>query len=170
MAVGFAVLVNLATASTLLWSDLLSPGTRLVTWAAVAVVWGGSALFARFQNRRDARAEISGSAEDAYPEALAYYLKGNWFEAERVLTQSLRRNPRDVDARLLLATLLRHTKRCDEAARELDRLQRLDCCYKWQLEIYRERQWLSEDSAEREAPAGEPEKGPEDEAASQQAA
>ena len=44
----------------------------------------------------------------------------------------------DVDAHLLLASLLRHTKRLNEAREQLQRLERLDGAEKWQMEIGRE--------------------------------
>jgi cytochrome c-type biogenesis protein CcmH/NrfG len=71
-------------------------------------------------------------------------LRGNWFETECVLAGLLRRDLRDVDARMMLATLYRHTGRIDEAVEELDRLERIDEAAKWALEIARERRWLAD--------------------------
>jgi len=39
--------------------------------------------------------------------------------------------------------LYRHTGRLEEAASQLDRLERMDEAAKWGLEISRERQWLA---------------------------
>ena len=50
----------------------------------------------------------------------------------------MRKNRRDVEARLMLATLLRHTRRPEEAARQLEVLVRLDEARKWELEIQHE--------------------------------
>jgi thioredoxin-like negative regulator of GroEL len=71
-------------------------------------------------------------------------LKGNWFEAERGLYRLLRENDHDLEARLLLATLFRHTKRFEEATRQLNQLARLDGAQRWALEIQREGQLLAE--------------------------
>ena len=71
-------------------------------------------------------------------------MKGDYYRAEHVLEGLLRRNLRDVDARLMLATLLRHTGRLDEAAGELDALARLEGAGKWELEMRREREFLTE--------------------------
>ncbi len=71
-------------------------------------------------------------------------MKGNWFEAENVLVQLLRRDPNDVDARLKLATLLRHSGRHDEARRALRLLSRTDGTSKWKIEIQHELERLSE--------------------------
>ncbi|MCR4413284.1 MAG: tetratricopeptide repeat protein [Thermoguttaceae bacterium] len=88
-------------------------------------------------------------------------MKGNWFEAECLLSRILKRNPRDLEARLMLATLLRHTGRRDEAARQLDRLERFEGSGKWVLEISRERQQLQaaksdEEDAKQEAASPPP--------------
>jgi hypothetical protein len=68
-----------------------------------------------------------------------HYLKGNWFEAEYFLSGLLAANPRDVDAALMLATLLRHTGRFDEALEGLARLERCEDAERWHWEIGRER-------------------------------
>lgn len=147
LAVGFAVLVNLALAATVVWNELLTPGVRNSAWMAVAMIWGGSALFSHRRDRRHPAGHNPLSAEDRYPEALDHYLKGNWFEAEHVLAHVLRRNPRDLDAGLMLATLFRHTGRIEEAERQLERLERLEGSQKWEFEIGRERELLHEAGA-----------------------
>jgi cytochrome c-type biogenesis protein CcmH/NrfG len=47
----------------------------------------------------------------------------------------------------MLATLYRHTRRYDEAAKQLDRLDRLDEAVKWRWEIERERELLKRKAA-----------------------
>jgi cytochrome c-type biogenesis protein CcmH/NrfG len=78
---------------------------------------------------------------------LGEYLKGAWFEAESLLGKLVAQDHRDVDARLMLASLLRHTRRPLEARRQLDELQRLEKAEKWQVEIERERQLLKQAEA-----------------------
>lgn len=140
LAIGFAVLLNLALAGTILWDGLFAPGARKLIWAAVALTWFGSAVAAFM--RKDAAA--SDAEADPYPQALEQYLRGNWFEAEQILARLLDRNPRDLEARLMLATLLRHTGRHQEAARQLDCLERCEGSGKWALEIARQRRFLAE--------------------------
>ena len=79
-----------------------------------------------------------------FEEALAEYLKGNWFEAERKLNFLLGRDEHDIEARLLMATLLRHTKRFDEATHQLNILVGLDGAHRWAAEIHREGELLLE--------------------------
>jgi len=152
-SIGFAALVNLALAATLLWSELFTPGVRNLAWTAVAAIWLGAAILSYRWDRRHPVRQDSGPAEDAFREALDHYLKGNWFEAEHVLGRLLRRDPRDLDAGMMLATLLRHTSRLDEAEGQLDRLERFDGCEKWELEIRRERELVGEARSQRDADA-----------------
>jgi len=138
-AVGAAGLVNLALAASLLWYELLASRVRTGAWLAVAVVWVGSALISRLAENRQAARQNRAPAGDPFAEATEEYLKGHWFEAECGLRELLRRNPRDLEAGLMLATLLRHTGRLGEAAQQLDGLQRLDGWEHWATEIGRER-------------------------------
>lgn len=157
MAVGFAALLNLALASSLLWNELFTPVVRNTVWGAVVVIWAASAILSYRWDRRQLMLKDPRPVEDCFPHALDHYLKGNWFEAEQVLCGLLRANPRDVDAGLMLATLLRHTHRLDEAQKHLDRLGRLDGSEKWHLEIARERELLraaQEEDAEAIASSG----------------
>lgn len=148
MAIGFAALVNLALMATLLWSELFTPEVRNSVWMAVLTIWGGSAVVSYRWDRRYAARRDAGPAEDAFTEARDHYLKGNWFESEHVLHGLLGENPRDLDAGLMLAALLRRAGRPDEAQRELDRLKRLDGSEKWEPEINRELELLHEARSE----------------------
>jgi len=155
VAVGFAALVNLALAGSLLWSELLAPAPRIGVWVAVVVVWVGSAVISRWQQRRLTVEHPHHPTEEAFALALDHYLKGNWFEAEHVLRDLLGRDPRDVDAGLMLATLFRHTGRYEEALRQLDEVERFEASGKWELEIGRERELLAEARAEEVEPSDE---------------
>ncbi len=143
LALGFAVLVNFALVASLVWTDLLPVAVREGAWLAVLAVWIGAAVVAWRQDVKDHGGAETADREDSFSDAIEHYLRGNWFETECVLAGLLRRDPRDVDAGLMLATLYRHTGRIDEAVHELDRLERIDEAAKWALEIARERRWLA---------------------------
>ena len=143
LALGFVAVVNLLALVTLVWTDILPNPWQKTAWGAVAVVWAGTAVAARRGASRQVEYDEKLEASDSYSQAITYYLKGSWFEAECVLRGLLRRNPRDVDAGLMLATLLRHNGRLDEAGGQLDRIDRFDEAAKWILEIDRERRWLA---------------------------
>jgi hypothetical protein len=143
VAVGAAALLNVALLATFVWTELLTPELRILYWLFLAAAWGFSAGLSGWLRRREQSRTQAGVKGDIFGEALDHYLRGNWFEAERALSRLLRRNRRDVEARLMLATLLRHTRRWDEAARQLDVLVRLEDAGKWELEIRREAELLA---------------------------
>ena len=153
MAVGFALLVNLSLMTSLIWSELTSSGMRITSWALVGLVWlasaaasygWGQAVNTLEQECSDGRQDPSQPQGPEVPlsEGLQYYLQKNWFEAERVFRRLLRRNSRDLDARLMLASLLRHTERFEEAKSQLQRLERIEGSRKWDLEIQQEQRLL----------------------------
>jgi hypothetical protein len=72
------------------------------------------------------------------------YLKGHWTEAESLLRRRLATAERDVEARLMLATLLRRTKRPDLALEQLHEMERFDESVHWEFEIRRERELIGD--------------------------
>jgi len=142
-AVAAAVLLNVVLLGTWFWTDFFAPAPRIIVWVLLGAAWSISVSYWAWTDRRRAAAtEKSGGR--VFEEALDDYLKGNWFEAERKLTVVLCRDERDLEARLLLATLLRHTKRFDEATHELNLLVRMDGAHRWALEIHDEGELLME--------------------------
>ena len=152
IAVGFTALVNLALAASILWSELFTAAVRNLTWAVVGGIWVVSAVFASRWDSREARPPKLSPREDPFALAMDHYLKGNWFEAEYLLSGLLAANPRDVDASLMLATLWRHTGRVDEAMEGLARLQRCEDAKKWDWEIDRERDLVDQARTRRSEP------------------
>jgi hypothetical protein len=153
-AVCAAALLNVAVLGTFIWSELIAEGLRSTLWLLLGAGWVAGAIFTARWSRRQRQREEPDSTTDALSEAIDHYLKGNWFESERVLGNLLRRNPRDADARLMLATLLRHTARRDEAAEQLELLTRLEGAEKWEWEIRRERQLLAQARSGNQTQAG----------------
>jgi predicted Zn-dependent protease len=143
LSLGFAVLVNFAIVASLVWTELVPAGVRDGVWLVVFALWFGTALAAWRQDVKGLPIAEAADRDKSFSDAIEHYLRGNWFETECILTGLLRRDPRDVDAGLMRATLYRHTGRIDEAVQELDRLERIDEAAKWALEIARERQWLA---------------------------
>ncbi len=140
---GAAALLCVALLGTFVWTELLTVKLRILYWLLLLAVWSGSAAwFAWSDRRRQVRPEPEGS-QDLFRQSLDHYLQGNWLEAQQTLGRVLRGNRRDVEARLLLATLLRHTGRPVEAARQLDVLARLDEACKWDWEIRHEMELLA---------------------------
>ena len=85
-------------------------------------VWCGAAIISAVKLRQQAATGEVGSCEDLFNQAVDLYLKGDYYQVERLLCKLLDKDARDLDARLMLATLLRHTGRFDEASKQLDQL------------------------------------------------
>lgn len=151
LAVGFAAVVDLLLLASFVWVELLSPLHLRLGWLAVGALWGAAAVISVWSESRSAVPRGVTSAEVLFREALGEYLQGNWFEAEAILGRLVHLHPRDVEARLLLATLLRHTRRYNEALEQLDRLERLRDAQHWTREIASERQRI--DEGQRNPPA-----------------
>lgn len=139
----FAVLINLIILASLWWPELFTSHVRNGLWLATAVFWAGATI-ASLRALRGSSPEEDSVAEATFGDATGLYLRADWFGAERILIELLRKNPRDVDAGLMLATLWRHTGRIDEASQQLDRLELMDGARKWILEIHQERKRLQE--------------------------
>lgn len=138
LAVAFTAGLNLALVSTFVWTETLSLTARNVVWVVLAVAW----VFSAWRNLRNlpqlASLPSAYAEQDLFQQAQTEYLKGHWVEAESILERIVRNFPQDVDARLMLATLQRHTSRLEEASRQLKALSRLPASQKWYLEISRE--------------------------------
>jgi thioredoxin-like negative regulator of GroEL len=118
-------------------------------WVLLGAAWSLSAGYWAWSDRpghprRGSAAASEKTGGKLFEEAQQDYLKGNWFEAERKLNLLMRRDEHDLEARLLLATLLRHTKRFDDATHQLNLLVRLDGAHRWAAEIHREGELLIE--------------------------
>ena len=125
------------------WSELLTGAYRWGTFVLFGLIWlamtGKSwSLEKHYQELRLPPAP----EKDTFPGAQKHYLQGNWFEAECCLNILLQKNPRDIEATLMLATLYRHKNRCDEAAGLLKELELLEDAARWKFEIRSEKRKL----------------------------
>jgi tetratricopeptide (TPR) repeat protein len=150
LAVGFTALANLLAVTALVWTEWLPSRLKWIGGAALAVIW----LLAWIESRADWRRWLSEWSEDEtqpagdasqlsdewFRDAQRAYLAGDWVLAEKTLLKLLKQEPRDAEARLLLATLWRHEGRTEAAGRELDRLERLETAAPWEYEIACERE------------------------------
>jgi hypothetical protein len=146
LAIGFSALLNLAIVSTWGWTELLGLPLLLVAWCGVALIWLLSLVGGAVQLPRPGGVSaIEPGVDpvgDLFRAAQGEYLRGNWFEAELALNQLLERDPSDVDARLMLATLLRRIGQSKEAVEHLSRLSKTEGAEKWGLEIARQHRLL----------------------------
>jgi hypothetical protein len=152
-AVGAAILLNLVLFVSFGWTELIGWELRTTLWATLGVSWAGAAVWSVRWSRKRAGERDPDPQQDRFGEALDHYLRGDYYQTEQILEGLLRRNIRDVDAQLMLATLLRHTGRLDDATRQLDTLARLEGAGKWELEIRQERELLRKAKTQSEAAA-----------------
>lgn len=144
LAVSMGFLLNLALLGTFGWDEMFAPGFRKVLWGVVSAGWGLSALLAWVRGGHAETEHVPAPEADTFGEAQVHYLRGDWYRAERLLIGLLQRDVRDVDARMMLASVYRHTGRHQEARHQLDQLDRYEGSRKWELEIGRERDLLDE--------------------------
>ena len=147
-AVGFSVLLNVALVSSFLWPWSLGETFPAIAWPMIFLIWGTSAWVA-YHGLTDVMS-VPSSEKVAGPDrpdtlfiqAQREYLGGHWEEAESLLNRRLEHAPRDVEARLLLVTLLRHTRCLNEARDQLSEMQRFDEAQEWTFEMDRELQLI----------------------------
>ena len=164
LAVGFTALANALAAATLVWDEWLPAKARGIAYGVMAGVWVLAWLESRADWRRLLAEWSAGEAAKVdqveqsdrwYREAQAAYLTGDWVSAEQTLQRLLTQDPRDAEARLMLATLWRHEGRRDAASEQLDRLELLETAAPWRHEIAQERERLSADCVEDEEPGNQ---------------
>ena len=138
----FAALLNLAVLARFVWPELLSAKLATAIWALVGIFWLAGLVRSIGYLTPDGR--LPRGEGDTYAEAMQEYLRGHWYESEAILRQLLMENSRDLEARLLLSSVLRHTGRYEDSERQLGQLERLDGSQKWRLEILQERSRLQQ--------------------------
>jgi len=146
IAVAASIALNVALLTSFGWRELVAPPVRIALWTGLAIAWATAAAATELWNRRRDAPQNLVRSQDCFAEAVQCYLKEDYYRAECLLKDLLGRDHRDVDARLMLATLMRRTGRFREAGDQLDLLARIDGAEKWDLEIRRERNVLRERS------------------------
>ena len=150
LAVSFSLLLNVALVTSFIWPWSLGEVFPAIAWPMIFSVWGLSGIVA-FRRLPDYMS-IPASEKVAHPEspdtlfihAQSEYLKGHWDEAEAILRRRLNQAPRDVEARLLLATLFRHTRQFEAARDEHREIEKFDESFEWRFEIEQEQNLLNQ--------------------------
>ena len=140
LAVLFAIALNFGLMATFVWPEMVSPLVRLSGWSGVLVFWVVAGWIGLREASRLRNPSSEPQQQGLFVQAQTEYLKGHWLEAETLLRKILARDDRDAEARLMLASLLRHADRAGEAWVELDFLELSEAGRKWASEIARERQ------------------------------
>jgi len=178
VAVGFTALLNVLLLATLVFGEWLTLDTRLIVGGALVTVWllarwqsraerRANGIGAATNTRTGARAgtgdqgdeqaasgrhvgQVAEERDQLFREAQGHYVRNDWVATEQVLLRLLKQDARDVESRLMLATLWRHQQRSSEALRQLDRIDRLEAASMWQHEIAAERMAIADANAEHE--------------------
>ncbi len=143
-ALAATMLFNAALVASFVYSELVGSAVRTALWVLVAMVWIAGAGHGAWWIRRFGGLMPNDPQTDPFRDATDYYLRGDYFQAERILGELLRRFDGDIDARLMLVTLLRRTGRIDEAVAQLKRLRQTEGAGKWALEIAGEDRLLTQ--------------------------
>ncbi len=141
--------------ATFVWPDWIAVSMLRMLWLAAIATWIGAA-FRNCLRLPGMLATCDTVSAQALVDAQQEYLRGNWFEAEASLLEVLHQHPRDAEAMLLLAGILRRTGRFQPALRRLGQLELLETAASWHFEIQREKEWISRAMAiENQAPKNE---------------
>jgi hypothetical protein len=149
LAILFALTLNAALITTFAWPGWpawVAPGvTSTVAWVLVLSLWIVGVRAACRDWRRIAPPRSNDPRlDDCFKTAQTEYLKGHWIEAETLVHHLLARNPNDAEGRLLLASILRRTKRLTEATRALRELRECDTARRWHSELEFELEQLAD--------------------------
>jgi len=138
-AITAGIALSTMIVATFGWTEWLDRSTKAVVWGAGIVCWITACYISSLRLRRQKFRAESPDRDLQFVDAQQYYLGANWHEAEQVLGDLLQSDPRDVESRLLLATLLRRTDRESESLEQLDILERIEAAAEWRMEIDQER-------------------------------
>ena len=148
IAILFGLVCQIALFLNFYWINFLSRFGRFCVATAVLAAWLILSAIASSSIKKYEKMRNEDAGGEAFLEAQTHYLRGNWFETECCIKSVLKKNPYDVEALLLRATLFRHLKRFDEARRTLVELERIDASAIWQEEILLEKKMIQEDEEE----------------------
>lgn len=166
-AFAFAAALNMMLVMRWLYPEWLSATlVRVACWIGM-IAW----LLAVVRGIKELPGLISprtvSEEPDHWSDAVVAYLRGEWREAEGLLTDVLAIEPRDPPALLILAAVYRHTERFEAAEELLRQISRLEAADAWWLERDAELRRLQRDqkAAEEASAEGslEPEAGESDE-------
>jgi len=139
VAIVFGLFVCIAWIGTTIWPMWLDAWKIWTLWCLVAA----GALFSCAHNAMSGLLSHpknkTGCPLDQWTLAQEHYLQANYFEAERILQPFVSGKSTDVEAGLLLSTIMRRTERYQQSLELLEQLALLDDAWKWHDEIAKEK-------------------------------
>ncbi len=136
----FGAALNVAILSTFHWEGWLSFGVWILIWLGVSGSSLMSLVYTTFTwpKIRGVRT-VSDDHNRLFREAQQFYLRGEYFEAEALLQRIFNSGQPDVEAALMMVSILRRTRRWVQALYCIDRLMLLERASVWSLELQSER-------------------------------
>jgi hypothetical protein len=146
-ALAFAAAANFLLVAKFIYPEWLASGlVRMAGWVGVAI-W----LFCVVRSIREMPQLLNprraSGQPDRFVEAHQAYLRGQWAEAESLLTDCLAIENRDPPSLILLCGVYRHTARLEAAERLLDEIRLTEAADGWWLEVAAEQNRLDRDKS-----------------------
>jgi hypothetical protein len=137
-AIAFALALNGLLVTRYIYPEWMASGlVSMAFWIGV-IAWG----FYVVRSIRELPALIAPRTvcdrPDRFPDARAAYLRGDWPEAEALLTEVLAIEPRDPPALLFLTGVYRQTGRLEAAEILLNEIGKQEVADTWWLEVQAE--------------------------------
>ncbi len=139
MAIGFSWFTCWLLIATFVWREWFPGWIVTSAWVVFAALVGGTMIKNVLigdlpeQNTRQLRDENLAAAQ-------ASYLQASYFEAEKLLSDNLSKQPGDIESALLLISVYRRTGRWDQALEGIQQLQRREMAVRWGAEIALEKE------------------------------
>src|SRR5262245_12560210 len=149
LATAFAAALNLALVATFVWPrwPLGAPAGLIgsAAWVLVLGLWVYGAVRLRRDWAKLAPLGLTDPQIDQwFREAQHAYLRGHWTDADGLVESILERQPADIEARLLRASIERRTKRFTAARRTLEELDADAAAGRWRREVLAELAQIAE--------------------------
>jgi len=142
VAVAFSALLNGALLESFAGGMDRSGWLAVALWTAVGLAVIGQWLWRAFDTSPLAEDDSNDSARELLRLAQTEYLRGHWFQAEKLAGEILAADADDPEARLLLIATLRRSGRREAAQTELARLGSCPGAELWRIEIHQEQKQL----------------------------
>lgn len=141
----FTLILNSLLIATWIWPQWGPAWLVWSGWLCAAVFWLLSAIHASWRLPKWLGTQPKVPQRDLFVEAQREYLRGNWFDAEALVVKRITECPDDIAASLLLAGILRRTKRWNQCSTCLLQIRLRESATPWLLEIEREQQLLQQE-------------------------
>lgn len=139
VAIAFGLIVCTAWVGSTIWPMWLDPWKIWALWCLVAAGALASCAHNAMTGLLSRPKNHIGCPIDQWTLAQEHYLQANYFEAERILQPFAFGKTTDVEAGLLLSSIMRRTERYQQSMELLDQLALLDDAWKWHEEIAKEK-------------------------------